>query len=117
MKVRVAGTDYPLDMQLTGREIQLIKRVSGVRMAELEAALDAGDYDVLIAFAAIALQRAGKPVDVDALLDAPFGHVEFVVEEVDAPARPTRPAGKGKKATSGGRGTRPSPASTDSSPG
>ncbi len=49
-----------LAQQLNGRELHLIKKTAGVRFGELDEALGAGDYDVILAFATIALVRAGK---------------------------------------------------------
>lgn len=72
---------YSLDLStLNGRELHLIKQVSGVRGNELEEAMLAGDYDLLIALTLIAIERSGKvapPASV--LLDADVGHI--VVDE------------------------------------
>ena len=54
---------YELDFinaPLTNRELHLIKEVAGVRLGEFEAAAEAGDNDLLVAFAVIGLNRAGK---------------------------------------------------------
>lgn len=61
----VPGFDgvYPLDTKeepLTLRELHLIKKVSGVRSGELEEAGDAGDSDLMVALAVVAMRRAGK---------------------------------------------------------
>jgi hypothetical protein len=58
---------------LTNREGHRLKVMSGVRMGELEEALLAGDNDVLVALAAIVLERRGKRVDENMLWDAPMG--------------------------------------------
>lgn len=42
-------------------DLRLIKRVAGVRAGELDEALKAGDVDVLIAIAIIALKKSGHP--------------------------------------------------------
>jgi acyl transferase domain-containing protein len=58
---------------LTNREIHQIKLISGVRLGELNDALNAGDNDLIIAFAVIILRRRGKRIDEDMLWDAPAG--------------------------------------------
>lgn len=70
---------------LTNREGHRIKTMSGVRAGELEDALIAGDNDVLVAFAAIILARAGKTVNEEQLWDAPMGSgVQFDLETREA---------------------------------
>lgn len=60
----VAGFDgeYELDQAAFNMDdLSLIKRVAGVRAAELDEALNAGDHEVLIAFAMVALRQSGHP--------------------------------------------------------
>ena len=83
MKVKVDGREYPFNGELTGREVSTIKRISGIRLAELDDAISAGDYDVYVAFAVIAMGRAGVLVSEDDLLDRPASAIEFIVEEED----------------------------------
>lgn len=65
-KFTVAGIpgfdgEYPIDIgAFTMRELQIIKRVSGVRAGELEEAFAAGDSDVILAVAVIAVRRNEK---------------------------------------------------------
>lgn len=89
--------DYPIDFEsFTNGEYHLIKKISGVRAGEISEAFEAGDNDLIVAFAAVALQRAGNPMDkqaLDVLWGAEFGKIELVVdedEEADAspPASP-----------------------------
>jgi hypothetical protein len=59
----VAGFDgeYPVDIgSFTMRELQIIKRMSGVRAGELEEAFGAGDSDLILAVAVIAVRRNGR---------------------------------------------------------
>lgn len=66
---------------LTGFELRTIKRVSGVRAGELPEAMIAGDYDLTIAFAVIALERAQHAharVAERVLLGAEAGAVIFL---------------------------------------
>lgn len=52
---------YELDLDtLKGRELHLVKKVSGVRLGEMESALLADDYDLYVAFSAIVVVRSGK---------------------------------------------------------
>src|SRR6266498_3746141 len=70
--------DYPLDgNSFTNRELRTIKQMSGVRAGELMGAFKAGDNDLLVAFATIALQRAKKLFDEEALWEADGGAITF----------------------------------------
>lgn len=62
----------------TNRELHTIKRISGLRAGELNEALKAGDTDLVVALAVVALQRHGKQVDEDTIWDAEGGDVQFV---------------------------------------
>jgi hypothetical protein len=84
--------DFNLDM-LTNGEVRVIKRLSGVRLGEIQEALRAQDNDVLVAFGVIWLTRAGKdPAMVEQVLwNAPVGGwCDLDMEEttVEADARP-----------------------------
>lgn len=77
--------EYEVDVSyFTNRELHEIKRLTGVRAGELQDAFDAGDSDLIVAIAAIALKRAGKQVVDDLLWDAEAGSVMFVAGEDDA---------------------------------
>lgn len=53
--------EYPIDIgSFTMRELQIIKRMSKVRAGELEEAFAAGDSDLILAIAVIAVRRNGK---------------------------------------------------------
>lgn len=78
--------DHPIDLEtFTNRELHLIKEMSGVRANELDEAFRAGDNDLIVAFCAIALKRAGFQVANDTLWDAPIGAIQFVVEDDASP--------------------------------
>lgn len=91
---------YELDLAVpfNGRELHLIKELAGVRLGEIPAALDADDYDVLIAITAITLTRNGKlqkaatlKAAQDVLMEAPAGSItadftETVEDDADPPA-------------------------------
>ncbi len=79
--------EYEFDAStLSNRELHLIKRLSGVRAGELVEALLAGDSDMLVALAAVAITRTGKPLMEDLLWDAEAGTITYegeTVEEAD----------------------------------
>ncbi len=88
--------DYPIELErITNRELSTIKRLSGVRGAELSDAFAAGDNDLFVALTIIALQRAGKIVAEDAIWDAESGSITFslgpVEEEVPESGPPSPP--------------------------
>ena len=80
---------HPLDISyFTNRELHTIKRLAGIRAGELEEAFEAGDTDLILAFAVIALERNGIQVGKQAeeeLWNAPLGKMQLVIEE-DEPA-------------------------------
>jgi len=82
--------EYPLDLVFTHRDFRDIKKIAGVRANEVMEALNAGDMDIIVALAAIALRRAGKPFDVEQLWDAEAGGIEldFTDQEAEADASP-----------------------------
>lgn len=73
--------EHPIDLgTLNGHELHRIKLVAGVRANELDEALVAGDYDVFVTLAAIALERNGHPqadAAVEALMQATAGKLRF----------------------------------------
>ena len=62
----------------TNRELHYIRQHSGVRAGEINEALKAGDAGVLVAMAAVLLQRNGFPeVNIDALWDMSDDNWDF----------------------------------------
>lgn len=86
--------EYEIDVSyFTNREMHLIKRIAGVRGGELDEAFRSGDTDIIVAVAAIALQRNGKQADENKLWDAPVGSLRYIAapapqEESDGDAFP-----------------------------
>lgn len=83
---------YELDFDdgpLTMRELHWVKQIAGVRLNELQSASVAGDSDLIVAFAVIALVRAGKvtrdnvTAATDLLLDAEAGNLTVEDDEVE----------------------------------
>lgn len=87
--------EYELDQskQFTSRELHIIKKETGVRVGEFEEAIKAGDHDLIIAFAYIALRRAGSAIrNADLLWDAEAGSIDLVADKEEAaPAGPPSP--------------------------
>lgn len=117
--------EYELDTSqpFTNRELHLIKQQSGVRVLEMQDALRAGDSDVFVCFALIALQRAGRGDArdfADLLWDAPAGSIDFdfTADKQEAaappdasvppslpPSEPDASGGSEKTETASGSGT------------
>lgn len=74
--------EYPIDFEtLTMGELHTLKRVAGVRVGEIGDALAAGDSDVVVAFALIAMQRAGKEVDEQAIWKATIDSISVEIAD------------------------------------
>lgn len=76
-----AMLDFGHPETLTQREAHKIKKATGLRLGELEDAVDSGDSDMVIAFAIVALDRAKKRYDIESLWDAPLGAVVLEADE------------------------------------
>lgn len=89
MSIRVEGIpgldgEYPLDLNsLSNRDFRTVKQMAGVRALEMEDALAAGDNDVMVAFGAIALRRAGRVFREDQLWDAPLGSITYLEDKAE----------------------------------
>lgn len=86
IKVTVEGVEYPLDLsEMTGREVGVLKRVGHIKgVGDLPEALQAGDLEVVVAVAVIAMSRAGVTADAERLLDAKMGVIRIDAGEGDA---------------------------------
>lgn len=88
--------EYPIDIgSFTMRELQIIKRMSGVRAGELEEAFAAGDTDLILAIAVIAVRRSGRLWESFERLawESELGAISFVgEEEVAVDAVPLTPS-------------------------
>ncbi len=65
--------------------------MTGVRANEVQDALEAGDMDVIVAMAAIAMRRAGKLYDVEELWDTEAGSIMLSSDDEVESAPPTEP--------------------------
>jgi hypothetical protein len=109
---------YPIDVTgFTGRQLHLIKSISGVRAGEILDALQAGDYDLVVAFTVIVLQRAGKSVNPDDILDAEVGAITVKMDDAEVVERPpTSPPTSGDESSSGGPSNSSAGSTTSGSP-
>jgi hypothetical protein len=88
-RIRIRDQVYPFPKadSMNAKEWHLMKEIAGIRSGELLAALTAGDVDVLVAFAHIALRRAGatRPT-LDELWELnPNSDLELLEPETSAP--------------------------------
>ncbi len=65
----VDGQKYEMPDNFTYREMNRIKRLTGLRAGELFPALEAGDTDVAVAFAITAMDREGRLESEDEIMD------------------------------------------------
>ena len=84
LTIKINDREYSFAPPFTNRELHTIKRIAGVRSAEIQQAYEAGDNDLLICLALIAVQRAGaaRPT-LDELWDMPVGAISVVVPDED----------------------------------
>lgn len=88
--IRIKGVppydgDWPADLgRFTNRELSTIKKVSGIKAAQLQRALLDGDQDALVALTVVMLQRSGQYAVVaeELLWDADSNAIEFVAYEL-----------------------------------
>ena len=81
----VPGLDgeYDLDMTFTHRDFRTVKQVAGARANEVMESLGAGDLDIIVAMAEIALQRSGRPHSIEQLWDAEAGSITLDVADLE----------------------------------
>ena len=89
--IEVEGATYLLDCsEFTAREVGILKRDGHIRGAmDIPQALQAGDLEAVAALAMIAMLRAGKQVNFDALLDAKAGVIKITLPEEKDPTQAT----------------------------
>lgn len=74
------GLDGSYDLELGTwdfDEFRIIKKEAGVRAGEIEEAMRAGDSNLIVAYAIIALKRAGRDVVPERLWKANIEDIEF----------------------------------------
>ena len=92
--ITVEDNDYTLDInEFTGRECGLLKTIGHIKgMLAIPEALQAGDLEAVTALAVIAMQRAGKSVNPQKLMNADMGSI--MVKLPDDDSDPTEAAKK-----------------------
>lgn len=114
--------EWDLDFgTFTNRELHIIKREAGVRVGELQGSITNMDNDLMVAFAFIALRRAGRNPDVDILWELPVGAIlledddEEAVGEVAVPPQ-SEPPSASEQELSGEEDSRDSETTSTPSP-
>jgi hypothetical protein len=73
----IDGQHYDMPDNFTYREMNRIKRLTGLRAGELFPALEAGDTDVAMAFAITAADRAGKLESEEQFFDLELDKIQL----------------------------------------
>lgn len=110
---------YELGLEFSFRDYHEIKKITGIRAAEVFESLEAGDMDIFVALASIALRRAGVRHDPDVLFDAmpPSGiEIDFGEDEVEVVENPQTSANGTPSDTSDGASGSDTSDATDTSP-
>lgn len=121
--------EYDIVLPFKAKELNWVKRISGLRPREFAEAYEKGDYDLTVAWAVVALHRAGKIASTHpwesqealGLMDADAGKISVTSFEEEADAGPpgmkpdvddARPSDDEKTPSSGNgsRGSSDSPA-------
>ncbi len=111
--------EYPLDLNFTHRDFREIKQISGMRANEVQGALEAGDLDVVVAIAAIAMRKNNKRYELDDLWDTGAGAIslEMDEEEEEVPLTMPPPSSKNDGGESNDSSRTPSGLSSSTSTG
>jgi hypothetical protein len=87
VKVTIDGQTYPFDLDLTFREDDIVRRVSGIGAGNIHSASNEGDSRWILAICAIAYIRAGK--DPESLPDMKIRAVDVdFTDEAEGEADP-----------------------------
>jgi hypothetical protein len=108
-KLKITGVaglegEFAFDPVYSHRDFRTIKRLSGVRAAEVMDALNAGDLEVVVAMAVITLERAGVPFTEDQIWDSDAGSITIVAdeeEEASPPVQELSPSNEDESESSG----------------
>lgn len=110
---------YPLPDSWTYRELQTIKRISGLNPGRVMDALEEGDPDAIVALAVVTAQRAGHNITEHDLMDLEADSVALEFDEDEASPTEADEANDKQQTTTipALGGTPDSSASTASDPG
>lgn len=78
--------EFDMPDNFTFREMNFIKKMTGLRAGEVYPALEVGDTDVIAAFALTAIRRSDQAYTEDSILDLEITQIELVVEDSDKEA-------------------------------
>lgn len=116
LRVKIDGAEYVLDGEMTLGEQQVFKRVGGIRLAEMEDALQHGDPDALVALVIILKGRAGESCTVEEAQQV--RSLEFVESAGEADAvPPPAPAADSPQPAAAAVALLPNPATTPNDSG
>lgn len=117
MKIKVAHLgEFDMPDNFTFREMNFIKKMTGLRAGEVYPALEAGDSDVIAAFALTAVRRANHKMTEDDVMDLEISEIEIVVEAADkaeAAAAVDPPLGGHPSSSSNGKPPEPIVSTTE----
>ena len=83
LQISVGEDVYDLNFEFTARECGRVKRIAHIKgLGEIATALEAGDLEVCVALAVVAMERAKRHVNVDDLLDAKMGNIRVDIPDV-----------------------------------
>ena len=108
--------EYPFDLVFTHRDFRTIKQVANVRANEVMDAINAGDLDMIVALAEIALQRNGKSHTIEDLWDSEAGNIQLDVTDEEAAADPPPQSGGNENGAAALDGGLDMSSSTEDSP-
>jgi len=110
--------EYDITPPYNAREVNTFKIVAGVLPATFAEAVRNRDVGVTVAYAVIALKRAGQQVDPDAIWEgwvpddsapASVGRIEIIIEESDAVPPPATQEQRSSGEQTGSSGTSGNP--------
>ena len=90
MKIKCPAGEFELPEELTFKEMQQIKAISGLNPAQIPDALDEGDPMLVVAFVIIAAGRSGKRISEDKVMGWTLTDIEFVAPEEEEKLKRTR---------------------------
>ena len=80
MIIKTPLGEWPMPDEFTLREMRQMKNLTGLLPGEIEAALDKGDLDVVLAMVILSAGRAGQKVTEDQVLELRISDIDFVDE-------------------------------------
>jgi hypothetical protein len=69
----IRGKRYDMPGEMTGREYRYIRQETGALGGAIGDGMEAGDSDMILCLAVVAMRRAGESVELEDLLDLKIG--------------------------------------------